>query len=351
MRIGLIVNPVAGVGGPFALRGSDGDRARKAIEAGAVPLAGGRAGLALSGFGGTVVTAAGAMGEDAARGAGLSPQIAYEPRNPSTAADTVGAAQAIIAGGIDLLVFAGGDGTARDLLAVVGDKVPVIGVPAGVKMHSAVFGVTPRAVAEVIASAHPATRHGDVIDRGQDGHPVLFGRMRTPVSRGLVQAAKASRRLDADADLAAAVSAMAADVRTMPLAFIGCGTTMLAVKDLLGGGGTLLGIDAYAHGVPFAADADEARLWALAGDTVPQLVLGVVGGQGFLLGRGNQQLSPRLIRRIGRANIHVLASFAKLAAFEFARLAVDTGDPGLDAELAGHIKVNTGHRRAAIMRI
>ncbi|MEV4258183.1 NAD(+)/NADH kinase, partial [Spirillospora sp. NPDC049652] len=163
MRYGLVVNPVAGLGGRVGLKGSDGpDVQARARELGAVPRASDRATAALlelkARLGApAVLTAAGPMGEDAARAAGLDPDVRYVPDGgDTTAADTVAAAKAL-APDVDLLLFAGGDGTARDVLDAVGTSVPVLGVPTGVKMHSAVFGVGPRAAGEVAARA-AATR-------------------------------------------------------------------------------------------------------------------------------------------------------------------------------------------------
>ncbi|WP_207793834.1 hypothetical protein, partial [Polymorphobacter multimanifer] len=172
------------------------------------------------------------------------------------------------------------------------------------------------------------------------------GALATPVLPGLVQPAKATAPQRHDAALAAACAAAAHAVRATPLAFIGCGSTMLAVKDRLAPGGTLLGVDAYGFGLPLVMNAREDELAALAAEMPPLVLLGVIGGQGVLLGRGNQQLSARVLRG---ARFQVLASAEKLMGL--AMLSLDTGDPALDDALAGHWPVITAPRRSVIMPV
>lgn len=359
MRVGLIVNPHAGLGGSLGLRSSDGELADRALASGASPQAHLRAARALTGIEGLdLLTVADAMGETAARAAGLRPAIVHSAPARTTAADTVAAAQALCDAGVDLLLFAGGDGTARALVGHTGN-VPVLGVPAGVKMHSAVFATSPAAAAAILDDARRsqtlATAPAAIIDRGPAGRPVLHGTLAAPRSPRR-QGAKQVSQVAADADLASACTAMAQELAHCPLAIIGPGATMRAVKQALASDGTLLGVDAYAHGQLVARDADEATLWQLvaAGPAPVRLVLGVVGGQGFLLGRGNAQLSPRLLARLlaaGPNPISVLAGADKLAALDGGRLLVDSGDEALDRQLAGDLAVRTGPRRRMVMQV
>lgn len=364
MRIGLIVNPVAGLGGPLAFHGSDGPLAGIALRAGAMPQAGERAKLALSelsacrsGF--QLLTSSGAMGADPAAAAGLSPLIIHSATTTDTTSkDTVAAALALLECGVNLLLFAGGDGTARDLLEVLSDRLPVVGIPTGVKMHSGVFASTPRAAGRLICAVvsrridRSTYTLSDVIDREvENGAPRLYGAMMTPAEPWLLQPAKAVLPHEEGAQLRSASRFLAERLREAPITLIGPGTTTLCVKDALQPGGSLLGVDAFAYGALLATDADEATLLSLVQAHQARLLLGVIGGQGFLLGRGNQQISARVVRAVGRDRVEVIAGAAKLAALPGGRLRVDTGDTELDTLLAGFIPVHVAARRTMLMRI
>ncbi|OYZ13726.1 MAG: hypothetical protein B7Y35_07665 [Sphingomonadales bacterium 28-64-96] len=354
MRLGFIVNPLAGAGGPLALKGSDG----LGLNA-AAGWAAARAALALKGLCGTgahLLTGGGAMGEDIAIAAGFAPEIVHRSQGPSTGADTTACVAACEAAGAMLIIFVGGDGTARDVLAAAPD-VPVLGVPAGVKMHSSVFATSPGAAAAMlgVAAAKPGGAmcgpnidivEAEVIDRDADGAIRLHGTL-PMLALPSRQAAKAARA-DPDAALAGAIAEVKAMVAAAPLCLIGPGLTMHRLKTALAGKGTLLGVDVFAHGELLIEDAAQAQLLALPGG--PLLVLGVVGGQGFLLGRGNQQLGPDVLARVQWPPI-IIASAAKLAALSRPALLVDTGDAALDARLAGFVQVRTGPRQAMMMRI
>ncbi|WP_426169509.1 ATP-NAD kinase family protein [Sandarakinorhabdus sp. DWP1-3-1] len=350
MRLGFVVNPIAGTGGVLGLKGSDDLPAGMAAGGHAAA----RAARALAGLsvGGDVLTSAGAMGADVLQGAGLAAQVVHRGAARSAARDTTAAVAALAAAGADVIVFVGGDGTARDVMAAA-VPVPVLGVPAGVKMHSAVFATSPAAaramLADIAARASVAGVEAEVIDRDGDGAPRLFGMMQVPALAGR-QPAKAMGRQDDDARLQAAIAATAAELATAPLLVVGPGATMLALKRALGAAGTLLGVDVFAGGAPVAADVDEATLWQLCAAAAPRLALGVIGGQGFLLGRGNQQISARVLARMPLPPV-VLASAAKLAALPGGRLLVDSGDEALDARLAGHLAVRTGRRQTMMMRV
>ena len=347
MRLGFIVNPLAGAGGPLALKGSDG----LGLNA-AAGWAAARAALALKGLAGTgarLLTGSGAMGEAIAIAAGFAPTVVQKPKGDSTGADTTACVEACLAAGAQLIIFVGGDGTARDVLAARPD-VPVLGVPAGVKMHSSVFATSPGAAAAMLGKAMCGPLidivDAEVIDRDADGSIRLHGTVKV-LAHPARQAAKAARA-DADAALSGAIAEVKAMVAAAPLCLIGPGLTMPRLKIALAGRGTLLGVDVFAHGELLVEDAAQAQLLALPGGAL--LVLGVVGGQGFLLGRGNQQLGPDVLAQVQWPPI-IIASAAKLAALPRPALLVDTGDEALDARLAGFLQVRTGPRQAMMMRI
>lgn len=358
-RVGLIVNPIAGMGGTVGLKGTDDDRARHARELGAEPIAAARAVVALGSLAACrdsieLLTCAGSMGADAAAAAGFASREIYRaPAEATSAADTREAASILLREGVDLILFAGGDGTARDMLAAVNGRVPVLGIPAGVKMHSAVFGVTPRAAgdaARVFLAADDGAAlldEAEVMDRPPGDRdaasPELCGYLRTPSLPRLVSHAKAA---GAAGSVEGACRHAVERIRDSALALIGPGTTMRRVKQAFGFDGTLLGIDAVEDGRPAGLDLNEAGILELLGDRRALVVVSIVGGQGFLFGRGNQPLSPRVLRRAGLDNILVVASMEKVIALPGRRLLVDTGDDELDAMLCGYRPVIVGYRRS-----
>ncbi len=366
-RIGLLVNPVAGLGGSVGLKGTDGpDIVAEALRHGAVAQAGPRTARALMQFaralpGATLWAAPGLLGADWVAGLGLNVDILDMPALTGTARDTNAAVAAM--GEVDLVVFAGGDGTARDVMVKLPAGAAMLGIPCGVKMHSGVFAVSPECAGHLMATLAQApdrviwTDDAEVMDIDEAalraGHiaPRLYGLTRVPVSRAQMQAAKGAPRRNGAASLAAAAKDFARHMQAHVLYVIGPGTGAGSVSRALGLEPTLLGVDAIRNGQRVARDASALELLGLASDGPVRLVLGVTGRQGFVLGRGNQQISPPLIRRAGRAGIHILATAEKLAALATPCLWVDTGDPELDAELAGFVRVQTDAGRYTMMRI
>ncbi|RLI03408.1 ATP-NAD kinase, partial [Candidatus Bathyarchaeota archaeon] len=99
-RVGLIVNPYAGIGGRVGLKGSDGEEIRKkALELGAVPMSPQRTVEALKELKGLdfkLYTYPKEMGENEAREAGLEPIVIGELVNDTTAEDTKHAAELML---------------------------------------------------------------------------------------------------------------------------------------------------------------------------------------------------------------------------------------------------------------
>ncbi len=365
-RLGLIINPLAGIGGSVALKGSDGaETARLALELGAKPRACERALqalLPLQGLDVELLTWPAEMGADVAMGAGFEPRVLGQIESGQTGPeDTERAALALAAAGVDLILFAGGDGTARNICKVLSATVPVLGIPAGVKIHSGVYAVTPRAAGEVVAMLvrgelvtladqevrdidEEAFRQGRVRAK-------YYGELRVPQEHRYLQHVKNGAREVEElvlADIAAdMVEAMLPGVRYV----MGSGTTVQAVMQELGLANTLLGVDVIEDGQLIASDCTAEQLLTLTEGRDAQLVITVIGGQGHIIGRGNQQLSPALLRRIGRDNIHLLASKTKLKALQGRPLIVDSGDPQLDAAFAGLMRITTGYHDAVLYRV
>ncbi len=361
-RAGLIVNPVAGIGGLYALKGSDdASSVARVVAAGAPAVAARRAERALGALKRVAPdvelhAAAGEMGADAAAAVGLHVMpLAGEPATPTTAADTRAAAAELAALGVDLVLFVGGDGTARDVVGELGTRVPVLGIPSGVKMRSAVFGTTPEAAGEAAGRylAEPgrfplvAAEVLDAPDAALDSE--LFGLARVPSVPGRLQHPKATAPASDDAALTALCAQIARELEPGRLYLFGPGTTMGRILGALGVAGTPLGVDAVRDGALVGPDLDEAGILALLGDGVAAtIVLGVIGGQGFLLGRGNQQLSARVVRRVGPENLIVVAGADKVAALDPPVLHVDIGDGEL---LGGYRQVRVAPGRSIVLRL
>lgn len=375
MKLGLVINPMAGIGGAVGLKGSDGrEIVEQALHKGALPRAQERALAALSRFRdcvpGTVFTAAGSMGQDVLDKAGIETEVVYSPASQNTTAnDTRNAVYALCEKSIDLLLFAGGDGTARDVLDALkqhgsDEKLTVIGIPAGCKIHSAVYAVTPAQAGELVAGLIEgqllSVKSAEVMDLDEDAFRAgqvkasCYGYMHVPVDEQRMQAMKQGG-VDTESlvlqDIAADfIDNMQDDV----LYLIGSGTTTAALMESLGLDNTLLGIDAIFNGELVASDLAEQDILSLLDEeayTSAKIVVTAIGGQGHVFGRGNQQFSPAVIRRVGSDNIVIVATRNKLRSLEGRPLRVDTGDTELDAELAGMKQIITGYEQRTLYRI
>lgn len=358
MKIGFLINPVAGMGGRVGLKGTD-DLAEAAARLGAQPVALGRALATLKALAALFaaerpvepvewLTCSGPMGEDALRGAGFGEiAVAHRAASPSSAADTTEAIRRFLAAGVGLILFCGGDGTARDVAAVAGQAVPILGIPSGVKMYSGVFGITPERTAQLVAgfiAGRLQPVETDLLDLDEEhyrqGQWVVraVGAALTPFEPTLTQTAKAliveASDEEAKADIADDLRERI-DARPGTLFILCPGSTVRAVADRLGVEKTLLGVDALLDGRLAGRDLSEREILDLLdGAPSAMLILSPLGAQGVVLGRGNLQLSPRVIRRIGVENILVVATPAKLQRTPV--LHFDTGDPALDRELVGN---------------
>ncbi|CED61126.1 Putative uncharacterized protein [Moritella viscosa] len=364
-KLGIIVNPVAGIGGSVALKGSD-NVAQQALSLGAIPQANNRMLQALGQFADlaqrfTVVTAGGEMGERCSLELGFDVEVVYRPENDvTTEQDTYAAVDALLTQDIDLLLFAGGDGTARNICATINDAVPVLGVPAGCKIHSGVYGVTPKAagcvVRRLILGELVTLADADVMDidevafRQGTVKAKRYGEMMVPSDLRYVQSVKMGG-IESDelvlTDIAADVMADMEDEYYI----MGSGSTVAFTMAELGLDNTLLGVDVVHQHELIALDQTAAQLIALTKDQPCKLVITLIGGQGHIFGRGNQQLSPQLIKQIGKENIIVLATKTKLSALAGRPLIVDTGDVELDQALSGFIRVTTGYRDYIMYRV
>jgi predicted polyphosphate/ATP-dependent NAD kinase len=364
-KLGFIINPIAGIGGSVALKGSDGDGiTEQALALGATAKANQRASLALSillPYRDDIIVycANDLMGEMTAQALGFKTQVVFQTDKPeyTTAEDTENTVKALLAEHIDILLFAGGDGTARNVCKIVGDKFPVLGIPAGCKIHSGVYAVTPKAagrVVEMMLTNQLVTLiEADVMDIDEslfrEGivKAKRYGEMQIPAELRYVQAVKSGGK-ELDELVLQDIAAHVINEMDDELFVIGSGSTTAFLMEELALDNTLLGVDLVEQQHLIASDVTEPQLWqaiilAKADNKTIKLVITLIGGQGHIFGRGNQQLSPRVIRAIGKDNILIIATKAKLTALASRPLIADTGDSDLDIELSGYLPVITGY--------
>ncbi|MBW8190413.1 ATP-NAD kinase family protein [Neiella marina] len=368
LTIGLLLNPFAGIGGSVALKGSDGaDTVQQALARGAKPLAIERAKMALEllrpyqqqlDF----VCAGADMGANCLEALGFNYQVIFQPNVPSEAVDSHGFVNALNQYAqqhhIDLLLFAGGDGTARDVCGFIDERIPVLGIPAGCKIHSGVYAVTPiaagRMVEQMAQGELLSLAEANVMDIDETAfrqgivRAKRYGEMTIPDDLRYVQSVKSGGK-ESDELVLQDIAAEVIDLTEDGLAIMGSGSTVAAVMAQMDLTNSLLGVDVIAQGELMASDQTANQLLThvqLAQDegTPCKLVITVIGGQGHVFGRGNQQLSPALIRTLGVENIIVVATKNKLQSLQGRPLIADTGDAELDQMLSGYIRVVTGYR-------
>ncbi len=356
-RVGFVVNPIAGMGGRVGLKGTDG-KVEEARARGAEPRAPERARDALESLAAQeseleLLVAGGDMGESAARETGFAPEVVTDPPEETTSEDTREAIRQFASKGVDLVLFVGGDGTAVDVtetLSELDSEIPVLGVPAGVKIYSSVFAVSPRAAGRIAASFE-RTESREVNDIDEDAyregevHTQLKALAEVPVAEEI----QSSKQLSGGSveTLAAGV---AAEIDAGTTYVLGPGSTLGAIKRELGFEGSPLGVDVWradegGAGEVLVRDASAEEILAnLSEQNV--VMVSPIGGQGFVFGRGNQQISPDVLRQ---SDIEIVASRRKLDGIGVLR--VDTGDADLDDELRGWHKVRIGCVERRLMKV
>ncbi len=352
-RLGLVVNPIAGMGGRVGLKGTDG-KVKEARERGATMRAPDRTIemlRELADISDTVslFTYGGLMGESQAREVGYDPTVVGEPDGDETsAADTRDTVRKLCEYDLDLLVFVGGDGTAADVaetLEDLGEDLPILGVPAGVKVYSAVFAVTPEAAAH-IALSFDSTERAEINDIDEDEY--REGEVKTQL-RALATVPVAPERQGSKQLSGGSVEGLAAgfveEIDPETTYVLGPGGTLGTIKEKLGIDGTALGVDVYRDGETLITDGAASDIFDSLGEK-NVVVVSPIGGQGFIFGRGNQQISPEVIRN---SAIKVVASRRKLDGV--GALRVDTGDPELDETLRGWQRVRVGRYETRLMEV
>ncbi len=372
-KIGLIVNPVAGMGGSVGLKGTDGKMYKKALELGAEPVTPKRTmdllktlfnetGTAHAKSAGEIglLVAPGRMGERYVDEIDLPFTVIGEIKSETSAEDTVRIAEQMMERGADLLIFVGGDGTARDIYDAIGTKLPVVGVPSGVKVFSSAFALSARAAAEMVEAFLEGTdfTEEEVLDIDEDAYrqdrlaSKLYGYLLVPEVRQFLQPGKVASSVskssaESKRDIAAhIIEQMDPEI----LYLLGPGTTLRAIAEEMGIDKTLLGVDAAYAGELVGEDVNENDILNLFEQYERRkIIVTPIGGNGFIFGRGSKQFTPEVIKKVGRKNVIVAGTRDKVSKLDCLR--VDTGDLELDETLSGYIKVTVGYREGMMMKV
>ncbi|MBN2456600.1 MAG: ATP-NAD kinase family protein [Sedimentisphaerales bacterium] len=362
--IGLIVNPVAGMGGTVGLKGTDGDSYKRAAELGAKPVTPLRTKDLFEhiqkkeSF--NLITAPGKMGESYVSDFNFATTVVGSLTGETSARDTKRIAEEMVSKGIDLLIFVGGDGTARDIYDAVGLKVPVVAVPSGVKVFSAVFAFNTRAAAEMVDEFIVGTGvvEQEVLDideaafRDNRLAAKLYGYLLVPDVKKYLQGAKECSEVNASAVKSKEEVAryILEQIEDDALYLLGPGTTVKAIATAAGIPKTLLGVDALAKGQLVGTDLNERAILSLFNRFEKRyIIVTPIGGNGFIFGRGSKQFTPEVIRLVGRENVIIVGTRDKLVNLE--SLHVDTGDYHLDQMLAGYMQVTVGYKETFKMEV
>jgi predicted polyphosphate/ATP-dependent NAD kinase len=363
-KLGLIVNPVAGMGGSVGLKGTDGQMYEKALALGAEPVTPQRTKDVLSHIeckeAIALLVAPGKMGAQYVADLDLPFTVIGESYEMTSAEDTKRIAQQMVAQGVELLVFVGGDGTARDIYDAIGAEVPVVAVPSGVKVFSAAFALSARAAAEMVDAFIEGAKvtEEEVLDIDEAAFREdrlasrRYGYLLVPEVRRFLQPGKAASSVsqssaESKRDIAAYI---VEEMEPEVLYLLGPGTTLRAITDALGVSKTLLGVDAVHAGELVGDDVNERDILQLFERYEKRkIIVTPIGGNGFIFGRGSKQFTPTVIRAAGRENVIVVGTRDKLSDLDCLR--VDTGDLDLDETLAGYITVAVGYREEMMVKV
>ncbi|MDO5718326.1 MAG: ATP-NAD kinase family protein [Tissierellia bacterium] len=361
-KIGLVVNPIAGMGGRVGLKGTDGEEVlKKAIEMGSKPEAPIKAVKALEKIMPLkdeveVLVAEGKMGEVEVADLGLNYRVVYKPKSENTSSeDTIQLCLDFEKEDVDLILFVGGDGTARDIFNAIETKIPAIGIPAGVKIHSPVYGNTPESAGqlafEYLNGADLSLRDEEVVDldeeafRRDEVDVKLYGYLKVPYNEIYLQNQKSPSPQSDEAAQESIALDIIDDMEDGIYYIIGSGTTTMYIMKELDLPYTILGIDIIKDKKLVGKDVNEKQILEIVGNERFKLIVTPMGGQGYIFGRGNQQLSSEVLKKIDKDDIIVVSTSGKLSTLGNRDLLVYTLDDEVDEKLSGYYKVVIGYGR------
>ncbi len=364
-KIGFIANPIAGMGGSVGLKGTDGDIIEDALKLGAKPVVPKRMETFINHLESMeeicLLVAPGKMGEEFVVGKGFKYEVIGNIQQHTSADDTKRIAKLMLEEQIELLIFCGGDGTARDIFDVLELKIPVIAIPSGVKMFSSVFALNPKAAARMVdrfVEAATETQEKEVLDIDEDAFrenrlvSKLYGYLLVPKVQNLTQSSKDSSKVGRtiEENKTEIARQIIETLEKETLYLLGPGTTVKSITDYLNLGKSLLGVDAIYNKSLVGEDLNERGIIGLLDKYQDvNIIVSPIGGQGFIFGRGNKQFTPNILKQVGKNNIVIVGTEDKIKGLKCLR--VDTGDDETDKLLSGLIKVIIGYKEELICNI
>ncbi len=366
-KIGLVINPIAGMGGRVGLKGTDGiEVLKKARELGSIPEAPLKAKKALEKLlplkdSISVLVSEGQMGEEEVKEVGLNYEVVYKPEPGETSnADTTELCKIFEKENVELILFVGGDGTARDIFNAIETRIPAIGVPAGVKIHSPVYGNTPESAGqlayEYLDGAQLTLKDEEVVDLDEDAFREdrvevrVYGYLKVPYNEIYLQNMKSqSPQSDEHAQESIALDVID-DMQDDLFYIIGSGTTTMYIMKELGLDYTILGVDIIKNKKLVAKDVNEQQILDIIGDEPFKLIVTPMGGQGYIFGRGNQQLSSRVLNKVDKKDVMIVSTAGKLATLQDRDMLIYTLDDKCDEKLSGYYRVVIGYGRYMVHR-
>ena len=225
-------------------------------------------------------------------------------------------------------------------------------------MHSGVFAVNPKIISTLVygyAFEDFPTRDAEIMDIDEEAYRKgelnvkLFGYAETPYREMLVQSSNQVYQLPGESESKEAIAKYVLELMEDDVVYImGAGSTVKAVGGALGIDKTILGVDLVKSGKIIQKDASESEILSSLGEK-NKIIISIIGSQGFIFGRGTQQISSEVIKKVGKDNIMIIATPYKL--LHTPELLVDTNDEVLDQELEGYVKVISGYHEMTMRKI
>jgi predicted polyphosphate/ATP-dependent NAD kinase len=359
IKVGLVVNPIAGMGGKVGLKGTDGEMYKKAVELGAEPITGNRIKDVLKAVNRDdlyFLAAPGEMGENYL--GRFKFEVVGKIGKETKREDTKNIAQIMVDKGIELLIFVGGDGTARDILDVVGMKIPVIAIPSGVKMFSSAFVFSAHAATEMLNTFNDDFLEKEILDIDEEAFrenrldAKFYGTVRVPNIQRLLQGKKSASnvKFSTKNKKKEVAKYIVENMEKDCIYILGPGTTLKEVSDMVGVNKTLLGIDAIFNKKLVGEDINEKDILKLINQyNKIKIIVTPIGGSGFIFGRGSRQISSEVLRNIGKENVIIVSTLDKVGNLE--NLHIDSGDYEVDKSMSGSVDVIIGYNEEIIMEV